>query len=62
MEFGIEKCAMLVIEKGKIVTSRVIELPDAEIINSLQKCESYKYLGILKVDRFFRRGDEAENF
>ena len=28
MDFGIEKCAMLVIEKGKIVKSVGIELPD----------------------------------
>ena len=28
MEFGIEKCTMLVMEKGKIVKSGGIELPD----------------------------------
>ena len=28
MEFGIEKCAMLVMEKGKIVKSVGIELPN----------------------------------
>ena len=28
MEFGIEKCVMLVMEKGKIVKSVGIELPD----------------------------------
>ena len=28
MEFGIEKCAMLASEKGKIVKSVGIELPD----------------------------------
>ena len=28
MEFGIEKCAILVMEKGKIVKSVGIELPD----------------------------------
>ena len=32
MEFGIEKCAMLVIEKGKIVKSVGTELPDLEIL------------------------------
>ena len=36
MEFGIEKCAMLVMEKGKIVKSAGIELPDNEVIKSLQ--------------------------
>ena len=40
MKFGIEKCAMLVIEKGKIVKSVGIELPDGKVIKSLQKGES----------------------
>ena len=48
MEFVIEKCAMLVIKKGKID----IELPDGKVIKSLQKGESYKYLGILEADKF----------
>ena len=52
MEFGIEKCAMLVMEKGKIVKSVGIELPDVKVIKSLQEGESYKYLGILEADKF----------
>ena len=52
MEFGIEKCAMLVLEKGKIVKSIGIELPDGKVIKSLQEGESYKYLGILEADKF----------
>ena len=51
MEFGIEKCAMLVMEKGKIVKSVGIELPNGKVIN-LQEGESYKYLGILEADKF----------
>ena len=35
MEFGIEKYAMLVIEKGKIVKLVGIELPDGKVIKSL---------------------------
>ena len=50
MEFGIEKCAMLVMEKGKIVKSDGMELSDGKVIMSLQKGESYKYLGILEAD------------
>ena len=34
MEFGIEKCAMLVMERGKIVKSVGIELPDGKVIKS----------------------------
>ena len=52
MEFGIEKCAMLVMEKGKIVKSVDIELPDNKVIKSLQEGESYKNLGILEADKF----------
>ena len=48
MEFGIEKCAMLLMEKGKIVKSVGIEFPDRKVIRSLQEGESYKYLGILE--------------
>ena len=51
MKFVIEKCAMLVIEKGKIVKSIGIELPGGELIKSLQEGESYKYLGILEAQK-----------
>ena len=52
MEFGMEKCAMLVMEKGKIVKSVGIELPGGKLVKSLQEGESYKYLGILEADKF----------
>ena len=58
MEFGIEKRAVLVIEKGKIVKSVGIELPDGKVTKSLQEGESYKYLGILEADRFL--GEEVK--
>ena len=51
MEFGLEKCTVLVIEKGKIVKSVGIELPDGKVIKSLEEGESYNYLGILEADR-----------
>ena len=43
---------MLVMEKGKIVKSVGIGLPDDKVIKSLQEGESYKYLGILEADKF----------
>ena len=52
MKFCIEKCAMLVMEKGKIVKSVGTELPDGKVNKSLQEGESYKYRGILEVDKF----------
>ena len=44
IDFGIGKSAMLVIMKGKIVNSVVLESPDGKVIKSLQEGESYKYL------------------
>ena len=43
---------MLVIEKGKIVKSVGIELPDGKVIKSLHESESHAYPGILEADRF----------
>ena len=51
MEFGIEKCAMLVMEKGKIVKSIGIELPDGKVIKLLQDSKSWKYLGMLEENK-----------
>ena len=39
-------------EKGKIVKSVGIELPDGKVIKLLQEGESYKYLGFLEADKF----------
>ena len=59
-EFGIEKCAMLVMEKGKIVKSAGIELPDGKVIKLLQEGESYKHLESSEADKFLE--DEVECF
>ena len=55
MEVSIEKCAMLVMEKGNIVKSVGIELPNGKVIRSLQEDESYKYLGIFEADKFLEK-------
>ena len=52
MRFGMEKCAMSAMEKGRIVKLVGIELPDSKVIKSLQEGEGYKYLGILEADKF----------
>ena len=51
MEFGIEKCAVLVMKRGKVVKSEGIKLPDYKTIQGLKDGDSYKYLGILEADR-----------
>ena len=50
MEFGIEKCAMLVMKSGKRHLTDRMELPNQEKIRTLGENETYKYLGILEVD------------
>ena len=42
MEFGIEKCAMLVMEKGKIVKSVGIELPDVQVVTGRSKLQVFR--------------------
>ena len=50
MEFGIKKCAVLVMKKGKIVKCNGIQLPDSEGIKSIE-AGRYKYLRILELDK-----------
>ena len=67
MEFGIEKCAMLVMKKGKKITEG-IELPSQDKIRILGEKENYKYLGILEADTIKQTDEnkstlgEQENF
>ena len=48
MEFGIEKCTMLVMKSGKQNLTDGMELPNQDKIRTLS--EAYKYLSILEVD------------
>ena len=50
MEFGIEKCAMLVMKSGKRHLTERIDLPNQDKIRTLGENETYKYLGILEAD------------
>ena len=49
MQFGISKCAILIMKRGKIVKSDGISLPDNEIMRSLEE-EGCKYLRIIEMD------------
>ena len=49
-EFGIEKCAMLIIKSGKWHLTDRMELPNQDKIRTLGEKDSYKYLGILEAD------------
>ena len=50
MEFGIEKCALLVMKNGKRHKTDGMELPNQDKIRTLGENEIYKYLGILEAD------------
>ena len=50
MQFGINKCAVLVLKRGKVVRCEGIEMPNNQVIKSLGEGEGYKYLGMLEAD------------
>ena len=50
MEFGIEKCAMLVMKSGKRHMTDGMELPNRDKNRTLEENETHKYLGILEAD------------
>ena len=50
MEFGLEKCAMLLMKSGKQHLTDGRELPNQDKIRKLCEKETYKKLGILETD------------
>ena len=46
MEFGIEKCALINIQRGKVTRTEGIQLPDGNDIKDTDEAV-YKYLGII---------------
>ena len=51
MNFGIEKCAVMIMKRGKLIRSEGIKLPDRRNIRSIgEEGDGYKYLGVLEVD------------
>ena len=50
MEFGIEKCAMLVMKSRKRHLTDGIEILNQDKIRTLGEKRTYKYLGILEAD------------
>lgn len=51
MEFGREKCAALILERGKAKLSEAVSVLDESKINSLKEGEDYKHLGAPKAGR-----------
>ena len=50
MEFGIKKCGVIIMNRGKIESTAGIELPSGEKIKEIEE-DAYKYLRILDYDR-----------
>ena len=50
MEFGIKKCGMIIMNRGKVKSTEGIELSSGEKIREIKE-DGYKYLGILEYDR-----------
>ena len=49
MEFGVQKCGILNIKRGKVSNSEGITLPNLETIGEIEET-GYKYLGILEAE------------
>ena len=61
MEFGIERCAVLVKKSGKWHMTEGVELPNQVVIRTLGKKETYKYLGILEADNIKQQEMKEKN-
>ena len=51
MQFGIDKCVTLGLQRGKVVKSEGIDLQVGKKIESLEEDQSYKYLGALELKK-----------
>ena len=50
MEFGMKKCGILTMKRGKVVKCDGIKLPNNEVVKEVEK-EGYSYLGIIELDK-----------
>ena len=50
MEFGMKKCGMFIMKRGKVVHCEGIMLPNNEVMKKVEK-EGYTYLGIVGLDK-----------
>ena len=58
MEFGMKKCGILTMKRGKVVRSEGIMLPNNEVMKEVGK-EGYTYLSIVELDKI--KEDEMKN-
>ena len=55
MEFGIDKCATIVLKRRNLVKSGGIKLPDGKEMKSLNEGDGYKYLGVKEADEIEKK-------
>ena len=49
MEFGIKKCAVIILKRGKMVACDGIQLPNEEVMKNVDE-KGYTYLGVIETD------------
>ena len=49
MEFGLPKCGVLIMKRGRVVKNEGISMPDGKMMKNIEE-GGYKYLGILEAD------------
>ena len=54
MEFGLTKCGVIILKRGKVVKLGGIVLPTGEVMKTIDD-EGYKYLGILELDEIMEK-------
>ena len=54
MVFGLDKCVVLVLKRGKMVRTEGIELPDGKCMREVNLA-GYKYLGVLQLDSIMNK-------
>ena len=54
MVFGLDKCAVLVMKRWKIVRTEGIQLPDEMLMGEVN-LDKYKYLGVLQLEPIMNR-------
>ena len=49
MEFGLPKCGVLIMKRGRVVKNEGISMSDGKMMKNIEE-GGYKYLGILEAD------------
>ena len=50
VQFGLNKCGVLVLKKGKVVKQNGISLPNGQVKKDIDE-NGYKYLGIVEINK-----------